>query len=178
MATSTFVTLSEYLRTSYHPDCDWIDGEVRERNMGEGPHSAVQKFLLFYLSLREEIWSITVWPEQRVQTSESHYRIPDICVTLEEAPFEIIIRQAPLLCIEVMSHDDRMSEILERVEDYLTMGVKAVWIVDPRRRRAFVADHTGVQQTTTRVWVPESEITIEVGEIFSYLDKMEAKGRV
>ena len=31
MATATQVPLSEYLHTSYEPDCEWIDGEVRER---------------------------------------------------------------------------------------------------------------------------------------------------
>ena len=36
MATSTLVPLSEYLRTSYRPDRDWIDGVVKERNVGEG----------------------------------------------------------------------------------------------------------------------------------------------
>ena len=45
VATSVMVPLSEYLRTSYRPDCDWVDGEVRERNIGEAPHASVQKFL-------------------------------------------------------------------------------------------------------------------------------------
>jgi hypothetical protein len=35
MATSAIVPVSEYLRTSYSPDCDYVDGEVQERNLGE-----------------------------------------------------------------------------------------------------------------------------------------------
>ncbi len=37
MSTSTplFVPLEVYLRTSYRPDRDWIDGEAKERNIGE-----------------------------------------------------------------------------------------------------------------------------------------------
>jgi Uma2 family endonuclease len=178
MATSTLVPLSEYLKTSYRPDRDWIDGEVRERNRGEGPHSAMQKFLLLYLSTREKEWGVAVWPEHRVQTSETHYRIPDLCATRGDAPFERIIRQAPVLCIEIMSHDERMSDILERVEDYLGMGVLAVWVVDPRRRRAFLADSTGVQQATERLWVPDSKMGVELAEVFGYLDALETKGQV
>ena len=30
-----------------------------------------------------------------------------------------------------------MSEIQERAEDYLKMGVRTVWIVDPGRRKAY-----------------------------------------
>ena len=54
MATSTppFVPLEEYLRTSYRPDRDWIDGETKERNMGEQPHASVQGLL--HLPLQAE----------------------------------------------------------------------------------------------------------------------------
>ena len=38
-------SLAEYLRTSYHPDCDYVDGEVQERNLGEFDHAAIQAFL-------------------------------------------------------------------------------------------------------------------------------------
>lgn len=44
MTTSTVVPLQVYLETSYRPDCDCIDGEVRERNAGEGQHASVQRF--------------------------------------------------------------------------------------------------------------------------------------
>ena len=42
MATSTQVTVEEYLRTSYHPDCEYVDGEVLDRNVGRKRHSKVQ----------------------------------------------------------------------------------------------------------------------------------------
>ncbi len=35
MATKALIPVSEYLRTSYSPDCDYVDGEVQERNLGE-----------------------------------------------------------------------------------------------------------------------------------------------
>jgi hypothetical protein len=35
-----------------------------------------------------------------VQVSVAHYRIADACVTRRSAPFEAIVRTAPLLCIE------------------------------------------------------------------------------
>ena len=39
------ISLEEYLQTSYHPDCDYVDGEVQERNWGEFDHATVQMFL-------------------------------------------------------------------------------------------------------------------------------------
>ena len=39
MSTVTLVPLSEYLETSYRPDCDYLEGELLERNVGEWDHS-------------------------------------------------------------------------------------------------------------------------------------------
>lgn len=170
--TPTLVPLSEYLRTSYRPDCDWIAGEVRERNMGEAPHASVQGFFTREIGNRAKEFGIRVWPEQRVQTSTEHYRIPDVCLTRRDIPFERIITVPPVLCIEILSWDDRMSEMQERVEDYLGMGVPIVWLVDPRRRKAFVVDSAGMRQVD-ELTAPGTEIKVAVAEVFVELDELE-----
>ncbi|NYF90326.1 Uma2 family endonuclease [Tunturiibacter empetritectus] len=178
MAASTLVPLQEYLETSYRPDRDWIDGEVKERNMGEGQHAVLQKFFTLLFGTREQQWSVRVLPEQRVQTSTEHYRIPDICVTRRSAPFEAIVHTAPLLCIEILSREDRMSEMQERVEDYLGMGVEIVWLVDPRRRKAFVNDALGLREAVEELTVPGTAIRVAVTEVFAELDELEGKAGV
>jgi len=35
MSTRAPVSVEEYLATTYDPDCDYVDGEPLERNMGE-----------------------------------------------------------------------------------------------------------------------------------------------
>jgi Uma2 family endonuclease len=178
MATSapTFVPLEEYVNTTYRPDRDWIDGETKERNMGEQPHASVQAFFVQLFRNNATRWNIRVLPEQRVQTSAKHYRIADVCVVRRETPFEPIVRTAPLLCIEILSRDDRMSEIQERVEDYLAMGVAAVWVVDPRRRRAYEAIPSGaLQPALTELTVAGTEIRIPVPDVFAELEELEAR---
>lgn len=175
MATSTLVPLREYLETSYRPDRDWIDGEVRERNMGEGQHASVQGFLIGLFRLHRDEWDVRVLPEQRVQTSARHYRIPDVCVTRRSAPFEAIVHTPPLLCIEILSREDRMSEMQERVDDYLGMGVEVVWLVDPRRRKAFIADASGLRESSQVLTVPGTAVAVQVSEAFAELDELEGK---
>jgi Uma2 family endonuclease len=175
MATSALVPLREYLETSYRPDRDWIDGEVRERNMGEGPHAAIQAFLIGLFRERRIEWAIRVLPEQRVQTSEQHYRIPDVCVMQGTAPFETIVHTPPLLCIEILSRDDRMSEMQERVDDYLGMGVVMVWLVDPRRRKAFMTEPHGLHEAVGELTVPGTPIRVTVADVFAELDELEGK---
>src|SRR5437763_15388311 len=108
MASRTLISVEEYLRTSYRPDCDYVDGEVLERNLGEYDHSSTQKKLIVYFGHREQTWGIEVVPEQRVQVKPGRFRIPDVCVVLGRAT-EQIFTKPPFLCIEVLSPDDRMS---------------------------------------------------------------------
>jgi hypothetical protein len=42
MATTAQIALSDYLKTSYDPDLEYVDGELQERNVGETDHARVQ----------------------------------------------------------------------------------------------------------------------------------------
>ena len=55
--------------------------------------------------------------------------------TADERPF---IPGAPDLAIEVLSPDDRTSEVLGKVSDYLAAGCPLVWVVDPVREEVSV----------------------------------------
>ncbi len=80
MGSTTLVSLSEYLRTTYDPDCDFLEGEVRERNMGEQPHAHVQGILTRIFGNHRREWNVRALPEQRVQVRPNRFRIPDLCV--------------------------------------------------------------------------------------------------
>ncbi len=137
MATATQISVAEYLNTTYRPDRDYVDGEVLERNLGEYEHSRSQGLIYAYLFNREKEWRIRVVPEQRVQVKPTRFRIPDVSVILEGSPIEPIFHSPPFLCIEILSKDDSFSTIMDRLDDYLAMGVANVWIVDPRLRRGY-----------------------------------------
>ncbi len=40
----------------------------------------------------------------------------------------------PVLAVEILSPDDRVSKVLRKIDDYLKNGVKLVWLVDPDER--------------------------------------------
>ena len=35
MATTPLVAIEDYLATNYEPDCEYVDGVIEERNLGE-----------------------------------------------------------------------------------------------------------------------------------------------
>jgi len=129
------ISVNEYLHISYQPDCDYVDGIVEERNLGELDHAELQGALLASTHRRE--WGIKAVPEIRVQISPTRLRIADVCLISTAAPREQIIQTPLLAVIEILSPEDRISRYRERLEDYRRMGVKHVWVVDPARRKGF-----------------------------------------
>ncbi len=166
------VPVEVYLNRVYRPDRDFVDGEVLRRNVGEMPHASVQKFFIGYFLSGEQELRVRVYPEQRVQTSETHYRVADICVVRGDAPWEGIVHTPPLLCIEVLSPKDRMSRVQERIDDFIAMGVAAVWVVNPRKRSVFVAERSATLQLAGDVLMLEGTgVRIPVPSIFAELDR-------
>ncbi len=45
---------------------------------------------------------------------------------------------APELCVEIVSPSDHWSDITEKVDMFLSIGVAIVWIIDPKLRNAHV----------------------------------------
>jgi hypothetical protein len=56
-----FISVREYLRTSYSPDCEYVDGRIEERNAGEKGHSILQTFLAFLFRLHRVDWGVEVF---------------------------------------------------------------------------------------------------------------------
>jgi Uma2 family endonuclease len=157
------ISVAEYLSTAYSPDRDYIDGEVLERNFGEMDHSSTQGAILVSLFIRRREWGIHVYPEQRVQVKAARFRIPDVCAVKGAKPDEQIFTRPPFLCVEILSQDDRMSQMQERISDYLQMGVPYVWLVDPGSRRAWIytSDAIGeVKDGVLRTRQPDIEVPL------------------
>ena len=166
MTTPTLTPVSEYLSTTYRPDREFLDGIISERNVGEFDHSRLQSLLTIYLGVREKQWGILVLTEQRVQVKSSKFRIPDVCVVVGPHTGEQILTKPPFLCIEILSKDDRMSEMQERIDDYLDFGVHSVWVFDPRKQRAFVFTKGGMTEPTDRI-LRADKITVPLDDLFA-----------
>jgi Uma2 family endonuclease len=164
MATGTLISVQEYLSTAYSPDCDYVDGEVVERNLGEKDHSKSQGRLFAFLFERRRQWGIHVYPEQRVQVMPTRFRVPDICVIAGPEPDEQIFTSPPFICIEILSSADRWSQVQEKINDYLSFGVRYVWVIDPWLRKAF-ANTSGSMHEVPELRTEDPEIIVPLAAI-------------
>ena len=167
MATATQISVTEYLKTTYRPDRDYVDGEVLERNLGEYEHSRPHMRLILFFGTREKEWRIRVVAEQRVQVKPTRFRIPDICVVLEDAPVESIFRQPPFLCIEILSKDDSFASLVERLDDYMAMGVANIWVIEPRTRRGYSYNANGFADATDGILhTSDPDLSVPLNALF------------
>jgi Uma2 family endonuclease len=105
--------------------------------------------------------------EQRVQVKRERFRIPDLCLAGAAEPVEAIVSRPPFLCVEILSREDRMSEMLERVDDYLNFGVRYVWLIDPRRRWAQVYEGASVHEMKNgMLWTAGPDILVPFDQLF------------
>jgi Uma2 family endonuclease len=164
MSTKVLMDVGEYLHTSFDgPDCEYLDGEVVERNMGELPHGRVQ------FTLARLIWEagrrlgVQVVPAVRIRVSPTRYRIPDVSVWLAGDIGDKIPTKPPFLAIEVLSPEDRMTRIQPKIAEYLSIGVEWIWVVDPIEKNALIfsqSNPAGVLTETLRTENPVIEIPL------------------
>jgi Uma2 family endonuclease len=165
MATGSLISIGEYLKTTYRPDCDYVDGVVVERNLGEYDHARLQMALCGYFYQRRKELGIEVVPEQRVQVSATRFRIPDVCVVIGK-PAEQIFRTPPFICIEVLSPEDRLPAMRARVQDYLEFGVPYVWMVDPATRKAWRCTSDGGMHEVSEFRTENPAILLPLADLF------------
>ena len=165
MSAKVLMDVEEYLATSFEgSDCEYLDGEVVERNMGELPHADVQTTLAVLLRKLRASLGIRVVTEIRIQIHSRRYRVADIAVWRDDNIGTRIPTVPPFLVVEVLSPEDRMVRMLPKIQEYLSIGVHYVWLIDPREKAALVfsqQDPRGSAAEVLRTANPDIEIPLE-----------------
>ncbi len=171
MAVSTLVSLEEYLRTSYDPDVEYIDGELREKDaVVQWIHGNLQFLLSVWFGRHRKEWKITGGVESRIQVNPERVRLPDVVVD-HAGPHPAVLTAPPLIVIEILSPSDTFTETIEKVQDYLTMGVPNVWIIDPAARTGIVCTSHAQPKPVLRFQVENSPIYVDLASLFAEVDE-------
>lgn len=161
MPIQTLVSEEEYLRTSYEPDCEFLDGELVERNVGTSSHSLLQGLLTIYFGRKRKLWGIHVYPEVRVRIRPGRYLIPDLAIISGPKPVEAVFTTPPLIWIEILSPEDKPIRVNRKVRELLEFGVPYIWIIDPETLESEVhTQHGGASLTDGIFRLPNSPIEV------------------
>lgn len=130
-AATAFVTVEEYLRSSFEPDAEYIEGRIEERNVGENDHSAWQKAIVFWFEMQAREKQIRVRPELRIQVSRDCYLVPDVTLLDRNRPIEQVVTHPPIAVIEILSPQDALKRVMKKCERYERMGIQTILVIDP-----------------------------------------------
>ena len=169
MATSTVVSIDDYLKKSYRPDVEFIDGELKERPVVKRTHGRLQSLISIWFGNHEAEWSVEVAVEVRTRVSATRVRLPDVMIDHTGPKPETLVAP-PLIVIEILSPGDSYVETQRLAQDYQQMGIQNIWLIDPDTRTGRVckgADWIGVR----RFEVGGTAIYMVLDELLARLDR-------
>jgi len=167
------VSVEEYLSMEFEHDCEYVDGVIEERDLGEFEHAFVQGILITLFNNRRREWGVYALPEQRVQTQKTHFRVPDVTILREGSLREPILTHPPFMVVEVQSPDQPMRRTAKKAAEYLAFGIEHVWVVDPYARVGYRGTANGLELVRSgELSITGSPIRIVLEEIFAELDRV------
>ncbi len=171
MATAARISLEEYMNTSYRPDMEYLDGELREKSMGKIPHGRVQGLLIVRFWLHGEQWHIFAASEVRTQVTPSHVRLPDVVVLPASTEERGALTSPPLVAIEIMSPTDSYNDRRFRAMDLEQMGVKNIWLIDEGARTLEVwRDNAWQLESSTHIQAKNLPVFLDLDWLWQQMD--------
>ena len=149
---------------SDRPDVEFVRGEIVARAMPDLVHSGVQKRLIVIFSALEDRHRVFAFPELRLQLAADLFRVPDIAIFAGAPPSQLVPDRPPLCVVEIVSRDDRYTELLQKLDEYHGWGVQHVWVVDPWLERLSIYDGSGLRQAA-EVGLPGIDRRIGIAEL-------------
>ena len=164
MGARTAISIERYLHTTF-PDVarEYRDGEIVERSLPDYLHGRVQGAIFaFFWALRTEL-ALFPCVETRMRLRSSLVLIPDVAVFYPDEPARVP-DTPPLVVAEVLSIDDRLTAVREKLEEYRAWGVPHVWLVDPHGKRLYMCEKGLVEVTSLKI--PDLSIELLPNRIF------------
>jgi Uma2 family endonuclease len=164
MGTKAALSVEQYLHTSF-PDLDmeYRDGEVVERSLPTYLHGKTQFLILAFFGALRRTHSLHACAETRMRLRAGLYLIPDVAVFHPDEPGEVP-DFPPLIAIEILSPDDRLAAVRDKLEEYRAWGVAHVWLVDPYSKRMYTCN--GELAEVQALAVPELGVELKASDVF------------
>lgn len=167
MAT-TLVSVEEYLRTQYKPGCEYLDGVLRQKPMPTRKHGRIQSRLSFLIE--RSFNQFEADPETTVRITPTRYLVPDFEIQRADRIQDPYPTEPVHVCVEILSPEDRTSEVFAKCEEYHAWGVETTWILDPDSKRAWIYSRgeRPVEVATDGALTAEG-LSIPIADVFAVL---------
>jgi Uma2 family endonuclease len=161
---ATLVSVEEYLRRTEKPYCEYIDGILYPKPMPTLRHGMIEHSLVTLLRGA----GLEAAAEVTVRLSETKFLVPDvIAAPALQGPYPT---EPVLLCVEILSPEDRLGAMLAKCEQYHVWGVPFCWVIDPEKQTGWEYHQGGEPLRVAPEGVLRAgKIAIQLTELFSGL---------
>lgn len=134
---------------------EFVNGKPEARKMGSSRHGGVVSRLLIKLGVFVEANHLGgVYGADTTYLIGGSDRLPDVSfLSAERIPEEGETDKkwlvAPDLAVEVISPNEIWEEVVGKVHDYFAAGVRQVWLITLKHRRAYVYDSPNLVRILT-----------------------------
>ena len=170
LETAQSITVEEYLRTSYRPNREFVDGKLIEKPMPSPLHGFVQMMIGSWFINRMKEWGVAPQSEVHTRVRPTDFRLPDVSIVEFPAPFTKPQNTPPLLAIEILSDDDKVHDLQKRAGDLHAMGVRHIWLIDPEQRSAMVWTDGTYWHPAMQLSVPGTAIYLDLDWLWAQVD--------
>jgi Uma2 family endonuclease len=169
-AATTFIPVEDYLRSSFDPDAEYVDGRIEERPVGENDHSAWQAAICAWFQQQLTEGQIRVRPELRVQVAPTCFLVPDVTLLDRNRPIEPVATFPPVAVFEILSPADTLKRLMAKCGRYERMGIRTILVIDPDGPKyQFVSGR--LEPLQVRAFdIPGSKARFDLDEIEKLLD--------
>ena len=164
------------------PPSEYIDGQIIQKPMPQGKHSAIQGELVAAVnSVVRKTQIARAFPELRC-TFGGKSTVPDIAVFVwqhiprdENGEIANTFALAPDWTIEILSPDQNQTRVTKNILHCLKHGTQMGWLIDPDEQTVFVFQSNQEPEvfddSNAGLLLPEfmGERSLTVGELFSWL---------
>lgn len=166
MATKTRISEAEYLQMTFDgPEPDFVDGELVERGMPNFQHGEVQLVFGGLIQPWRSNGRLFASADLRIRTEPGHHRVVDIVVYRDRRPTQPVPAETPFVAVEIVSPDDKYSELMAKLTEYKTMGIPHVWVIDPAFRSLSIFDGLSLLHVDA-FDLPEFQLRFTAAELF------------
>ena len=181
-ALSQVLRLAEFLQLpETKPASEYIDGQVIQKPMPKGKHSAIQGELVPIINAVVKPQRIArAFPELRC-TFGDRPTVSDIAIFIwsriprdDNGEVANIFAAAPDWTIEVLSPDQNQTKVTKNILHCLQHGTQMSWLIDPAEKTVFVyrpKQETAVFEDLELIPVPlfASVLQLTVQDLFAWL---------
>lgn len=168
MASTVFVPVEEYLQELDNTFCEYVDGVLIDKPVPTWMHAALQAWISALIM--RQCPKYIAGGEVHSRLRETEFRLPDVAVQLRDiARKERYAEQPLVLCVEILSPEDRLGATFAKCERYHDWGVPTCWVIDPVKRRAWSYER-GAEPVQATADLVASDIRLSFADLFSVLD--------